>query len=124
MILLGLIDIFGKLSNAFGISISFECDTLLFKKSLDFLIVGDNTVVYDGEFVFGVGTVRMRIDLRRLTMGSPTSVSLNKINMIIVTPLVFDILIIFIHQNSTVNFLRYHRYSIAIATYHATVANE
>lgn len=57
-------------------SVSFKSDALLFQKSLDFFVVGDNAVMYNGEFVVGVGAMRMAVQLRRLTMSSPSGMCL------------------------------------------------
>lgn len=48
---------FGKFGNAFGISVGFEAESLGFEKGLEFFVVGDDTIVNDGEFPVRVRSV-------------------------------------------------------------------
>lgn len=52
-----VVEVLGKLRNALGIGLSLETETLALQKGLQFLVVGDNTVVDDGKLPGGIGAV-------------------------------------------------------------------
>ena len=52
-----VVKVLGKLGNALGVGLRLESETLALQQSLQFLIVGDNTIVNDGELPGGIGTI-------------------------------------------------------------------
>lgn len=52
-----VVEVLGKLRNALGIGLSLETETLALQKGLQFLVVGDNTIVDDGKLPGGIGAI-------------------------------------------------------------------
>lgn len=88
-------DVLGQLGDGLGIGLSLESEALGLEQGSQLLVVGDDTIVDDGELPLGVGSawglvsdlntfllqlflwcipVRVAVDTRRRTMGGPTSV--------------------------------------------------
>lgn len=52
-----VVDVFCKLGNALGIGLGLEMEALVLKKSLKFLVVGNDTIVDDRKLPVGVRTI-------------------------------------------------------------------
>ncbi|KAG9527140.1 isomerising glucosamine-fructose-6-phosphate aminotransferase, partial [Aureobasidium melanogenum] len=89
-------DVLGQLGNGLSIGLGLEFEALGLEQGSQLLVVGDDTIVDDGELPLGVGSawrlvsdlnmfllqlflccipVRVAVDTRRRTVGGPTSVS-------------------------------------------------
>lgn len=66
-----IVDILCELGNSFCVSLSLELETLALEESLQFLVVGDDAVVDNGELPFGVRSV-VRIVSARASRIGPT----------------------------------------------------
>ena len=71
---LGIPDVLEEHSDNFRISLTFKFVPFLLEHEAQCIIVSDDTVVDDGEFVSRIRTERMAIDGRWSAMGRPTSV--------------------------------------------------
>lgn len=89
-----VIEVLGKLGNAFGIGLGLKAESLALKQGLQFLVVRDDTVVDDGELPSRIGAnshrvislvcrevfqlqhlpVRVAVLTRRGSVSSPTGV--------------------------------------------------
>jgi hypothetical protein len=49
-------DVFGQLGDTFGVGFGLKLESLLFEEELEFLVVGNDTIVNDGEFPCWVGS--------------------------------------------------------------------
>ena len=49
-----VVEVFGKLGNALGVCVGLESEASTFEKSLQLLIVGDDTIVDDRELPFRI----------------------------------------------------------------------
>jgi len=67
-------DVLGQLSDGLSVGLGLETHALGLQKHPQFLVVGDDTVVDDGELPLGVGTVRVAIDPAGRTVGGPSGV--------------------------------------------------
>ena len=65
----------GQLGYALGVRFTFKLVALLLKERLQFLVIGNDSIVDDSELITRIGAVRVRIGWRGLTVGGPTSVS-------------------------------------------------
>lgn len=54
-----VVDVLGQLGNALGIGLGLELEALAREESLELLVVGDDTIVDDGELPVGVRSVRL-----------------------------------------------------------------
>jgi hypothetical protein len=63
-----------QLGGAFRVSLALKLVALLLEERPDVLVVGDDPVVDDGELVLGIAAMRMRVDRRGLSVGSPARV--------------------------------------------------
>ena len=62
------INVLGKLCNDFGVGLSLEFVALRLEQSLQFLVVGNDTVMDDGEFPFRVGSVIAAVNPRFMAL--------------------------------------------------------
>jgi hypothetical protein len=69
-----VVDVLCELGNALSVGLSLELETLGLEESLKLLVVGDDTVVDDGELPVGVRSVRVAVGGGRRTVSSPSSV--------------------------------------------------
>ncbi len=49
-----IVEVLGQLGDALGVCIGLEAETSSLQESLQFLVVGDDTVVDDGELPLGI----------------------------------------------------------------------
>lgn len=49
-----IVDVLGELGNSLSVGFGLEAETLRFEQYSQFLVVGDDTVVNDGELPFGI----------------------------------------------------------------------
>jgi hypothetical protein len=49
-------DVLGQLGNGLGVGLGLECEALGLEQSSQLLVVGDDTIVDDGEFPLGIGS--------------------------------------------------------------------
>lgn len=75
LVLVLVVDEFGKLGDALGIGVRLKLDALGAQKSLELSVVGNDTVVNDSELVVGVRSLGMAVLSLGLTVGSPSGVS-------------------------------------------------
>lgn len=54
-----VVDVLDQLGNAFGIGLSLESEALALKQGLELLVVGDDTIVDNGELPRGVRASKM-----------------------------------------------------------------
>jgi hypothetical protein len=54
------VDVLGELGNGLGVGLGLKLEALAFEEGLEFLVVGDDAVVDDGEFPIRVGAVEVR----------------------------------------------------------------
>jgi hypothetical protein len=53
-----VVDVLGQLGNALGVGLGLEAEALALEEGLQLLVVGDDTIVNDGELPVGVGPDR------------------------------------------------------------------
>jgi hypothetical protein len=53
-----VVDVLGQLGNALGVGLGLEAEALALEESLQLLVIGDDTIVNDGELPVGVGPDR------------------------------------------------------------------
>lgn len=70
-----VVEVLAQLGNNFSIGLRFEDESLLEELVLEFLVVGDDTIVNSDEFVVSVRSVRMAVDIGGNSVSSPSSVS-------------------------------------------------
>jgi hypothetical protein len=54
----GIEEVLGELCNALGIGLGLESETLALEKSLEFFVVGNDTIVNDCELPLGIRSVQ------------------------------------------------------------------
>lgn len=67
-------DELGQLSDGLSVGLGLEAHALGFEEHPQFLVVGDDTVVDDGELPLGVGAVRVAVDPAGRAVGGPSGV--------------------------------------------------
>ena len=70
-----VVKVLDQLGNHLGVGVRLELVTFALQEKLDVLVVCDDTVVNDDELVFVVRPLRVRVDLRGDSVGSPTRVA-------------------------------------------------
>lgn len=69
-----IVDVLGQLGNGLSVGLGLEAHSLALEESPQFLVVGDDTVVDDGELPLGVGAVRVAVNPAGGTVGGPSGV--------------------------------------------------
>lgn len=69
-----VVDVLCELGDALGIGLGLKAEALALEQGLELLVVGNDTIVNDGELPVGVGPVGVAVGGRRRTVGSPTGV--------------------------------------------------
>lgn len=75
LVWLRVVHIFAQHGDGFSVGVGLEDVSPLLKNKFDFLVVGDDTVVNQTEFVELVADVGMAVQDSRLAVGGPSSVS-------------------------------------------------
>lgn len=70
-----VVDVLCELGDALSIGLGLESEALALEQGLQLLVVGDDTIVNDGELPVGVGPVGVAVGGRGRTVGGPTGVS-------------------------------------------------
>jgi hypothetical protein len=60
-----VVNILGQFRNGFRVRVRLKDESIFLENGTEFLVIGDDTVVNDGEFIGRVGTMRMRVAFRR-----------------------------------------------------------
>jgi hypothetical protein len=50
----GIEEVFGELRNALGVGLGLESETLALEQGLEFLVIGDDTIVDNSELPLGI----------------------------------------------------------------------
>jgi len=56
-------NIFCKLGNSLCVGLGLKFEALSFEKNLEFLVVGDDAIVYDGKFPVRIGSVNTSLSV-------------------------------------------------------------
>lgn len=75
LVRLRVVNVFAKHGDGFSVGVGLEHVSSLLQNELNFLVVGDDTVVHQAELVGWVADVGVAVQHRGLTVSSPTSVS-------------------------------------------------
>lgn len=67
-------NVLGQLGDGLSVGLGLETHSLGLEESPQFLVVGDDTIVHDGELPLGVGAVRVAVDPAGRAVGGPSGV--------------------------------------------------
>ena len=77
-----VVEILGQLGNALGIGLGLEPEALALEQGLQFFVVGDDSIVHDGELPGRVGPVGVAVHAGRGTVGCPPGVGNTAVGII------------------------------------------